>query len=102
MDWLQIVVTAILSPLILKTYEVVLNKSGEKERANEKRFAVLDARIQDLQDVNIKQLIQIGNQQTKIDTQEKEIHTLQLQVKERDERISELQLTVDILSKKRK
>jgi len=59
-NYLPIIITAIISPLVLKLVEFVLNKSSEQSKQMNAKIEGLSTRVDELKDKNIRQEIEIG------------------------------------------
>jgi septal ring factor EnvC (AmiA/AmiB activator) len=106
MDIWAVVITAFISPLVLKMAEFVMNKSSQAERERNqreeqtaKRIDALGRRIDELRDDNTKLMIQAETQQRIINEQAKQIKDqaeqiegLRKDIEERDRRILELEM----------
>lgn len=123
--WQQVVltlITALVSPMFLKWYEFVMNKSSQAERDRQaeaketkKNIEALGLRIDELRDKNtslttttalqqqtINELkTQAASDKQTITEQARQIVELRKEVGQRDEKILELETRVNILSRKR-
>lgn len=76
-DVVAVIIAALISPLFLKLVEYVLNKNSQNEKETRGKLEALGKRVDELRDLNIKQTVEIG--------------VLRMQLKERDQRINELE-----------
>lgn len=92
MDYTGIVITAIVSPLMLKIIEYVLNKSSKQSETMKAKIEGLSARVDELKEKNIRQEIEINILRSQIQDRDKEML-------ERDKLIAELRVELDELRK---
>lgn len=59
-NYLPILITAIISPLMMKAVEFILNKSSEQSKQMTTKIEGLSARVDELKEKNIRQEIEIG------------------------------------------
>lgn len=89
-NYLAILITAIISPLMMKTVEFILNKNSEQSKQMTTKIEGLSARVDELKEKNLRQEIKIG-------VLEAQLHDRDQAMTERDKVIAELRKELDQL-----
>jgi len=89
-NYLPILITAIISPLMMKVVEFVLNKSSEQSKQMTAKIEGLSSRVDELKEKNLRQEIEIG-------VLKAQLHDRDKAMTERDKIISELRKELDQL-----
>ncbi len=89
-NYLPIIITAIISPLVLKLVEFVLDKSSERSKQMTAKVEGLSLRVDELKEKNIRQEIEIGVLKSQLADRDRAMT-------ERDKLISELRKELDQL-----
>ncbi len=89
-NYLPIIITAIISPLVLKLVECVLDKSSERSKQMTAKVEGLSLRVDELKEKNIRQEIEIGVLKSQLADRDRAMT-------ERDKLISELRKELDQL-----
>ena len=89
-NYLPILITAIISPLMMKAVEFVLNKSSEQSKQMTAKIEGLSSRVDELKEKNLQQEIEIG-------VLKAQLHDRDQAMTERDKIIAELRKELDML-----
>lgn len=89
-NYLPIIITAIVAPLVMKLVEFVLDKSSEKSKQMAAKLEGLSLRVDELKDKNFRQEIEIGVLKSQLAERD---HAMT----ERDKLIAELRKELDQL-----
>ena len=93
-NYLPIIITAIVAPLVMKLVEFVLDKSSEKSKQMAAKLEGLSLRVDELKDKNFRQEIEIGVLKSQLAERD---HAMT----ERDKLIAELRKELDQLRDQR-
>lgn len=91
---LTAIITAILSPLALKTLEYFFSKSSEHTRDVNKKIEGLEKRVDELKDKNFQQSVEIAVLKSQLEARDRAMT-------ERDKLIAELKKEIESLRSER-